>query len=104
MIKINLLKETKEAILGFNLKIEDIIFIGITGECSCSWEEFKQYADIEYDDGYGDVEININLIIAFKDKTIMRRVEYDGSEGWECIDPFKMPENTKPMKRENLYD
>lgn len=100
----NLLEETKEAISDFELEIKDIIFIGTREGISCSWEEFTKLADIEYDDGFGEAEINMGLIIVFKDKTIMLRYEDDGCEGWECIDPFKMPEVTKPMKKEDLKE
>jgi len=92
----NLLRETLEVIGSRDTK--DIIFIGsrYTGE-SCTWEDFKALADIEYNSGYGGVEISLNLIIVFADGSIMKRREYDGSEWWDLIEPFVLPAILTPM-------
>jgi hypothetical protein len=96
----NLLEETIEDIKSSGHTEKDIIFIGSeqSGH-SCSWEEFKTLADIEYDCGFGAQEIATDLIIAFEDGSKMWRHEYDGSERWEYSKPFKMPKELKPIAR-----
>ena len=97
---INLLIETKGAMLGSGHKVKDILFIGSeeTGH-SCTWEEFEQLADVEYDNGYGSAQVAQDLIIVFTDGVKMWRNEYDGSEWWSLYGPFKMPKELKPIKR-----
>lgn len=89
----NLLEETLHVMRNEGLQEEDIIFIGIlySGK-SCTWDEFKQLANREYDAGYGGAEVLSDLVIAFQGGEIMQRGEYDGSEWWEVQRPFKMPE------------
>ena len=95
----NFLEETEEAILDSGHKIEDVMFIGSSdGEYRLNYEEFKNIADFEYDDGYGGQEIAMDLIIYFKDKTYMKRGEYDGSEWWEYNTPKDFNENDKYQK------
>jgi hypothetical protein len=96
----NFLKETTEDITNANLKTEDIVFIGCqrTGH-SCTWGQFKVLANFHYDAGYGCNEIDLGLIIVFKNGAIMRRYEYDGSECWDVYQPFVMPSNLLPLSR-----
>lgn len=93
----NLLEETIECIKDLKQKQKDIIHIG-NNDYSCTWKEFKKLADVEYDAGYGGQEIATDLRIIFKDGTQMYRAEYDGSEWWTSITPFKKPKTTKPIK------
>lgn len=96
----NLLHETREAIGRSGYAEKDIIFIGseYTGH-SCTWEEFTELANIEYDSGFGAAEVAQDLIIVFSDGAKMRRGECNGSEWWEFATPFIKPEETKPIKR-----
>ena len=96
----NLLTETKEAIKDSGHTADDIIFIGSekTGH-SCTWPEFEKLADYEYDNGYGGQEIASDLKIVFNDGSSMWRCEYDGSEWWEHVTPFKMPSELKPIHK-----
>ena len=95
----NFLEETEEAILDSGHKIEDVMFIGSSdGEYRLNYEEFKNIADFEYDDGYGSQEIASDLIIYFKDHTYIERGEYDGSEWWEYNTPKDFNENDKYQK------
>lgn len=98
----NLLKETVSDIKVNGYEIDDIIYIGSeeTGH-SCTWGEFKSLADVEYHDGYGTPVVAIDLKIVFSDGSSMRRQEYDGSEWWEFIKPFTMPDTKKPIT--NLF-
>lgn len=94
----NLLNETKEKMKECGYQPSDILFIGSreSGH-SCTWDEFVRMADREYDDGFGRHEVAIDLEIIFNDGGVMMRREYDGSEWWECISPFK-PIPKKPIK------
>lgn len=96
----NLLHETRDAIGRSGHTEKDIVFIGSekTGH-SCTWEEFTELANIEYDSGFGAAEVAQDLIIVFSDGAKMWRGEYDGSEWWEFSTPFKRSEETKPIKR-----
>ena len=98
----NLLQETIQSIKRSGHEIKDIMFIGSehSGH-SCTWKEFETLADQDYDDGYGAAKVAIDLIIVFKDGAKMWRGEYDGSEWWNFSTPFKMPEETHPIK--NLF-
>jgi hypothetical protein len=94
----NLLKETIKAIEESDHTPEDIIFIGSehSGH-SCTWDEFKVLANIEYDSGFGGQEIATDLIIMFSDGMRMWRGEYDGSEWWDYSPPFTMPTTHKKI-------
>ncbi len=97
MSKINFLKETGSIMINYGLIPEDIIYIG-NGEESCSWDEFQNIANINYDNGYGGAEIHESLIIVFASGVEMHRGEYDGSEWWDVHIPFKL-ENFGEQKK-----
>lgn len=89
----NFLKETIDEIEVRGQTVENIIFIGSRNSGhSCTWEEFVELANFDYDDGFGGAEIPSDLMIAFSDGAMMTRGEYDGSEWWDYIVPFKMPD------------
>lgn len=96
----NLLSETIDAIKNSGHTPEDIYFIGSreSGH-SCTWEEYKKLADIEYDNGYGSQKVASDLIIVFSDGNSMWRDQYDGAEGWEFAKPFLLPSEQKPISR-----
>ncbi len=95
----NLLKETIEDIENSGHTITDITFIGTEDGYSCTWDEFKELADKDYNSGFGAAEVASDLIIVFNDGGKMWRSEYDGSENWDYSTPFVMPEKLKPIKR-----
>lgn len=108
----NLLKETIE-ILKENGKSEtDVLWVGrgfSSGyynykkqEYKSTWEDFKEKADFNYDDGYGGNEIPMDLIVVGKDFWLERH-EYDGSEWWEFKTMPKEPEETKELSLK-LYE
>jgi len=87
-MSINLLEETKTAILDCKKKIKDISFIGSFNKKKknlqfCSWKQFEKIANIEYEEGYGGNKISLELVIVFKDETWLKREEYDGLERWK---------------------
>jgi hypothetical protein len=96
----NLLQETIEDIIRSGHKTEDIIFIGSESSgYSCTWREYEILANHDYDDGFGAQKVASDLIIVFADGAKMWRSEYDGSENWEYVSPFKMPDKTKQIKK-----
>jgi hypothetical protein len=89
----NLLLETLDELNQYKKKPSDVLWIGTRdGKKAMSWEEFANKADFEYDDGYGGVEINLNLVVV-GDGWWLERHEYDGAEGWSY--------KTVPVKRVN---
>lgn len=96
----NLLKETIEAITESGHTPDDIVFIGSeqSGH-ECTWEQFQRLADVEYNAGYGAQKVASDLIIVFRDGQRMDRHEYDGSECWSVMAPFKRPAQSLPITR-----
>jgi len=96
----NLLEETRSAIKDSGHKIGDIVFIGSgSSGHACSWSQFKELSNNEYDDGFGAQEVATDLIIAFSDGHQMWRHEYDGSENWDYSKPFNMPKDKHHIRR-----
>ncbi len=103
---VNFLKETRKAL--DNRLVDIIEFIGSSdGQYECTWEEFVELADFEYDDGYGSSEIPGDFIIVLEDGATLTRWEYDGSEGWELRKPVVAVLNPKKIvnlnPRSQLY-
>lgn len=96
----NFLKETIGDIETAGKTPEQIIFIGSeeSGH-ECTWQEFLQLADFDYDAGFGAQEVATDLIIVFEDGSKMWRHEYDGSERWDYSTPFARPAEKKPINR-----
>ena len=97
--KKNLLEETTKAIWDACKTGEDIIHIGVAdGSCrSCTWAEFAEMANRDYDSGYGGAEVLMALVIVFKDGSWLERAEYDGSEWWEYKRAPNIPQNPQPL-------
>jgi len=94
----NLLNETISFLKHVGKRFEDIKFIGSLGSGhSCTWIEFTQLADIEYDNGFGAQEIASDLVIVFEDGTRLYRHEYDGSEGWGYKAIAVIPRDQQPI-------
>lgn len=96
----NLLKETVESITESGHTPEDVVFIG--SEASgheCTWEQFQRLADVDYDAGFGAQKVASDLVIVFRDGQSMNRSEYDGSECWNVMAPFKRPKKSLPITR-----
>jgi len=95
----NLLKETQCAIEDSGHNINDIVFIGSeeSGH-SCTWNEFVELANKDYDSGFGSQKVAHDLVIVFSDNQKMWRSEYDGSECWAFSKSFKKPAVSKPIK------
>ena len=100
---VNFLKETISVMNGYKLDPKEIIYIG-DRKSSCSWEEFQEIANVEYDNGYGGAEIIQDLIIVFKNGVEMYRGEYDGSEWWEVHIPFNINDLEEQCKLSEVKD
>ncbi len=78
-----LLEETRKELEQHDKTFNDVIFIGDNGRhTKMSVDKFIEYANIEYNNGYGIEEINTDLILVGKDFWLERH-SYDGSEWWE---------------------
>lgn len=78
---INLLQETIEFIHKNGKTVDDVKWIRTDKGCF-SWKDFENIANIDYDKGFGNPEINEELMIV-GGNWWMERHEYDGSEWWE---------------------
>lgn len=95
----NLLEETIANLNEIGKTSDEIKFIGNTEGYSCTWDEFVNLANFDYDNGYGAAKIATDLIIVFNDNSVMSRGEYDGSEWWDYTPKFIMPKVKLPIKR-----
>lgn len=80
----NLWKETLEIIENNGRKFDDVTLIH-GKEFAITKEQFLELANVDYDNGYGGVEVAEDLVIEGKDFYMLRKT-YDGSEWWEFID------------------
>ena len=96
----NLLQETLGAITEAKLTPDRITFIGASsGSHGCTWEEFKEIADIEYDEGYGGQEVADDLVVVFDNGAWLSRSEYDGAEWWTYRKKPRVPGKYAPLTR-----
>jgi hypothetical protein len=99
---INLLVETLDVLRQNNKTPEDVLWCS-SDKGYFSFDEFVEKAQgIDYDNGYGGVEISRGLIIAGKNWWI-ERAEYDGSEWWEFRTMPKKPENKIALQTKHLW-
>ena len=75
-----LLQETIRVLDENGKKPQDVLWVGIN-DCHFTWADFVNLADVEYDDGFGAVEVREDLLIVGTNWWLERR-EYDGSEWW----------------------
>lgn len=92
----NLLKETLEIIKGKGHEENEILWVG-NKNFKTTWENFKEIANINYDDGYGGAEVAQDILIV-GDKFWLERHEYDGSEWWEYKQKPQEPEKRRTLK------
>ena len=101
----NLLEETRRKLSIIGKSPSDVRYVGSKcGTYSCTWVEFENLADRDYDSGYGCHEVALDLIIIFEDSSRLERWEYDGSEGWEyvpVIDPYDIKYNITNIFEDN---
>ncbi len=66
-----------------------------------TWAEFERFADFDYDDGYGGVEVASDLKVV-GDDWWLERGEYDGSEWWEFKTLPARPKEPTPLRPDDL--
>ena len=92
----NLLKETEIYIEMWGKKVTDVKWVGSEDYGWFTWEDFKELANVDYDDGFGAQEVAKDLLVVGEDWWLERH-EYDGSEWWELKElPVKPDEYKKP--------
>lgn len=77
----NLLLETIEVLSAHNKEPRDVVWVGDEYGYT-TWEDFKNKANITYDNGWGGNEVQMSLVVVGRDWWLERH-EYDGSEWWE---------------------
>ncbi len=83
MSRINLYKETQTILKIHEKSFNDVKWIGIQNIAVFDKENFiKEMKQINYDNGYGGAEINIDLVVV-GDNWWLERGEYDGAEWWK---------------------
>ena len=96
----NLLQETQRAIEAAKLSPKRITFIGLDdGSLGCTWAEFEQLANIDYNDGYGGAEVHMDLVVLFDNGSWLSRDEYDGSEWWIHNKKPRVPRSYEPLTK-----
>ena len=93
-MKINFLKETLNKMKENGVSPDDVIYV-FNSFGYCSWEEFEKLANFDYNNGYGLIAIDLNLIVRGSDWWLERK-EYDGSEWWEF--------RREPIKNEQMHN
>lgn len=78
----NLLVETIKVLKDNGFNESDVVWVGCS-KFKSTWENFKEVANVEYDEGFGSPEVAEDLIV-MGNKFWLERHEYDGSEWWEC--------------------
>lgn len=93
MAWVNLLDQTIQIIEFHGHTLSDVKWVGNwDGDYSIEWDAFTKISDIEYNPGYGGVEIALDLVVVGSDWWL-ERSGYDGSEWWNY--------KTLPVRREN---
>lgn len=102
----NLKEETLRTLGDCGYSEDDIDWVGI--ETQEAWEphDFLRMADrIEYDSGFGCVEVEPELKVIMRDGSWFERAEYDGSEWWEHKHmPIKPSQKKHATKERILVD
>lgn len=94
----NLLKETIEILNEYNKSLDDVDWFGWS-DGYLPLERIREILDVNYDAGFGGIEISPRLIICGKDWWLERN-EYDGSEWWEYKEqPTKPKQQAEPKQR-----
>jgi len=90
----NLFKETEEMLIENGKTWDDVVFISTTNDSETieiNVDTFVEVSkNINYDNGFGGNEINLNLVIAGEYWWLERR-EYDGAENWDYKEKPRRP-------------
>ena len=92
---VNFLKETLDKMIENGVSPDDVLYV-FNSFGYCSQEEFEKLASFDYNNGYGLVAIDLNLIVRGSDWWL-ERAEYDGSEWWKfCTMPLRSIQRHDP--------
>lgn len=92
----NLLEETVENLKACGYTPQNVIAVGDWDWGYSTWDDFALRAGkINYNNGYGPVEINTDLTIWLDDGKFFERQEYDGSEWWCLSGVPELPQKGK---------
>ena len=92
---VNFLKETLDKMEENGVSPDDVLYV-FNSFGYCSWEEFEKLANFDYNNGYGLIAIDLNLIVRGSDWWL-ERGEYDGSEWWKfCTMPLRSIQRHDP--------
>lgn len=100
----NLLAETIEALEAHDKCPAEVLWVGRKVSnynpmyYKSTWDDFSNKANFTYDEGYGGVNIPLDLVIV-GDGFWLERHEYDGAEWWEykelpkalLVKPLELP-------------
>jgi len=95
----NLLSETTAKLESIGKAPEDIVHIG-NQVYSCTWDEFTQLADFDYDSGFGSTNVPADLVILFDDGSWLER----GMDWWRYVKAPSIPTNPQSIKQLNRPD
>lgn len=95
---INLLEETNKKLIEINKTWNEVLWIGLDKAHIDITDFINAAREANYDPGFGCAEVDLDLIIFFKDNSWLSRQEYDGKEWWHYntipkkpIDPIPFP-------------
>ena len=96
---INFLRETEIAIRDAGRDVSEIVFIGSMGGYGCTWPEFVELADRNYDPCSSTRQVVHDLIIAFDDGAALLRERRDYDyERWEYHCAYPIPANAHTVR------
>lgn len=79
----NLLRETVAFLKRFDKTLDDIVYAGSSdGKLFIPQDKLLSVLNINYDAGYGDVEIDDRFVITLHDGSTLTRWHSNGCEGW----------------------
>ncbi|MDQ3653876.1 MAG: hypothetical protein M3457_02195 [Chloroflexota bacterium] len=105
-----LLKESVDLIESRGHSVDDVQFVKSNtdawGDAEwqwCTWAQFAERADFDYDAGFGGEVISLSLVIVGPDWWLERH-EYDGSEWWAYKTLPVKPETYNPRLRIKYHE
>jgi len=107
-MKINLYQEIKNNLKSIRYSESDILYVscidkkGIT-KCFESKDFLEFCKNINYEGGYGTIEISQTLKIVFKDGSFLERREYDGSEYFEYVPVMNLNAKIEKFNPEEIW-
>lgn len=94
----NLLQETLTALESYGYLPDQIVFIGsLETAHACTWFEFKELANVDYDETTSRHMIASDLVIVFDDSSRFWRVSDGHQEWWQYYRGVQLPTQTLPI-------